>query len=156
MISVAGDRFLRCAARVAVLSTVLMSVAACGDSGSSAQQPSPRKETHSTAAAEKELPTLESLEASAPAGKLLVAQSGRGAQRFDVPLPKVGSQVTVRLICLGAGDAKVTDGSGGPVLEVAGCNATAAYTTGFTGGKSDRVMSLAVQPSVSWRMLVWG
>ena len=156
MISVAGGRFSQCAARVAVLSAVLISAAGCGDSGSSAQQPLPRKAANSSAAAKIELPTLKSLEASAPSGKLLVAQSGRGAQRFDVPLPKVGSQVTVRLICLGPGDAKVTDGSGGSVLEVAGCNATAAYTTGFAGAKSDRVMRLAVQPSVSWRMLVWG
>jgi hypothetical protein len=50
----------------------------------------------------------------------------------------------------------MTDESGGSVLEVASCNATAAYTTGFTGAKSDRVTRLAVKPSVSWRVLVWG
>ncbi|MFF0017361.1 hypothetical protein [Streptomyces sp. NPDC005374] len=102
------------------------------------------------------LPPLESLKSPAPPGKLLVARSGQGAQRIEVPLAKSGTPITVRLICLGPGAAKVTDGSGGPVLDVAGCNATAAYTTGFTGAKSDRVMRLAVQPSVAWRLLVWG
>ncbi|GAA3817737.1 hypothetical protein GCM10022403_058990 [Streptomyces coacervatus] len=99
---------------------------------------------------------MESLKSPVPPGELRVARSGRGAEQFDVPLAKTGSTVTVRLICLGPGAAKVTDGSGGSVLEVAGCNATAAYTTGFTGAKSDRVMRLAVKPSVSWRVLVWG
>ena len=99
---------------------------------------------------------MESLKFPVPPGKLLVTESGRGAQQFDVAQAKTGSTVTVRLICLGPGAAKVTDASGGSVLEVAGCNATAAYTTGFTGAKSDRVMRLAVKPSVSWRVLVWG
>ncbi|MEV5956961.1 hypothetical protein AB0M11_24875 [Streptomyces sp. NPDC051987] len=99
---------------------------------------------------------MESLKSPVPSGKLLVARSGRGAERFDVPLAKAGSTVTLRLICLGPGAAKVTDGSGGSVLDVAGCNATAAYTTGFTGTNSDRVMRLGVKPSVAWRLLVWG
>ncbi|MEU2778451.1 hypothetical protein ABZ646_37635 [Streptomyces sp. NPDC007162] len=99
---------------------------------------------------------LDSLKVPAPSGKLLVARSGRGAERVAVPLAKTGSQITVRLVCLGPGAAKVTDGSGGSVLEVAGCNATAAYTTGFTGVRDDRVMRLAVRPTVQWRLLVWG
>ncbi|WP_405950739.1 hypothetical protein OG588_35020 [Streptomyces prunicolor] len=107
-------------------------------------------------AAEVRLPTLESLKSPVPAGKLVVARSGQGTQRIDVPLGKADAYLTVRLICLGPGDAKVTDGSGGSVIEVAGCNATAAYTTGFTGTKSDRVMRIAVRPSVAWRLLVWG
>lgn len=85
-----------------------------------------------------------------------MARSGQGAEQVEVPLAKTDSQITVRLVCLGPGAAKVTDGSGGQVLDVAGCNATAAYTTGFTGAKSDRVMRLAVKPSVAWRLLVWG
>jgi hypothetical protein len=156
MISAAGGRFSQCTARVAVLSAALISLAGCGDAGFSARQSAPRTVAQNAAAAETELPTLESLKSPVPSGKLLVAKSGRGARRFDVPLAKAGSQVTLRLICLGPGDAKVTDGSGGAVLEVAGCNATAAYTTGFTGAKSDRVMRLTVKPSVSWRVLVWG
>ncbi|MER7835062.1 hypothetical protein ABTY98_03885 [Streptomyces sp. NPDC096040] len=107
-------------------------------------------------AAKTRLPVLESLKYPVPSGKLLTARSGRGTARLEVPLAKTGSQITVRLICLGPGDAKVTDGSGGSVLKVAGCNATAAYTTGFTGTKSDRVMQLGVKPSVEWRLLVWG
>ncbi|MGY5055981.1 hypothetical protein ACWDFR_18150 [Streptomyces sp. 900105755] len=156
MISAAGVRFSQCAARISVLSAVLISAAGCGDAGSSAQQPTPRTAVHDSAPAETELPTMASLKSPVPPGKLLTAQSGQGAQRFDVPLAKPDSTVTVRLICLGPGAAKVTDGSGGAVLQVAGCNATAAYTTGFTGTKSDRVMRLGVEPSVKWRLLVWG
>ncbi|MFF4503903.1 hypothetical protein [Streptomyces sp. NPDC001401] len=156
MISIAGVRFSQCAARLAVLSGALISVAGCSGSGSEAQQPAPRTAVHASPAAETKMPPLESLKSPVPSGKLLVAKSGQGAQQFDVPLAKAGSTVTVRLICLGPGAAKVTDGSGGSVMEVAGCNAMAAYTTGFTGAKSDRVMRLAVKPSVSWRVLVWG
>jgi hypothetical protein len=156
MISIAGARFSQYAARLAVLSAALVAVAGCSNANSSAQQsPSPTA-AHTSAAAKMKLPMLESLKSPAPSGKLLVAQSGQGAKQFEVPLAKTDSQITVRLICLGPGDAKVTDRSGGPVLNVAGCNATAAYTTGFTGAKSDRVMRLAVKPSVAWRLLVWG
>ncbi|MEU3783908.1 hypothetical protein [Streptomyces sp900129855] len=156
MISVAGARFSQYAARMAVLSAALLAVAGCSDANSSAQKsPSPTA-AHASPAAKMQLPLLESLKSPAPSGKLLVAQSGQGAKQFEVPLAKTASQITVRLICLGPGDAKVTDGSGGAVLDVAGCNATAAYTTGFTGVKSDRVMRLAVKPSVTWRLLVWG
>ncbi|WP_164836337.1 hypothetical protein [Actinacidiphila soli] len=144
MISAAGRRFSQCAARVALLVAALISVAGCGDAASSSLQSAARTAAPASSAAETELPTLESLESPAPSGKLLVAKSGRGTEWFDLPLTKAGSQVTLRLIGLGPGDAKVTDGSGGSDPEVAGCNATAAYATGFTGAKSDRVMRLAV------------
>ncbi|MEU9391625.1 hypothetical protein AB0D86_16690 [Streptomyces sp. NPDC048324] len=154
MISVAGIRLSRCAAFGATLSAVLLAITGCGGGDSSAQHPSTA--TPAKTAAETRLPTLESLKFPAVSGTLLTEHSGRGARRLEVPLAKAGTQVTVRLICLGPGDAKVTDGSGGSVLEVAGCNATAAYTTQFTGVKSDRVMRLAVAPTVQWRLLVWG
>ena len=113
MTLLAGGRFLQCAARVAVFSATLISVAGCGDADSSARQPTPRTAAHASTTAETELPTLDSLRTPVPPGRLLPAQSGRGAQRFDVPLAKEGSAVTLRLICLGPGDAEVTDGSGG-------------------------------------------
>lgn len=156
MTSVAGARFSQYAARIAVLSSALLAVAGCSDADSSALKSTSPSAAHASAVAEKQLPPLESLKSPAPPGKLLVARSGQGAQRIEVPLAKTGAPITVRLICLGPGTAKVTDGSGGPVLDVAGCNATAAYTTGFTGAKSDRAMRLTVQPSVAWRLLVWG
>jgi hypothetical protein len=156
MISVAGARFSQYAARGIVLSAALLAMAGCSDTDSSApQSPSPSA-AHASAVAEKKLPPLESLKSPAPSGKLLVARSGQGAKQVEVPLATTGSQITVRLVCLGPGAAKMTDGSGDPILDVAGCNATAAYTTGFTGAKSDRVMRLAVEPSVTWRLLVWG
>ncbi|MER6273051.1 hypothetical protein [Streptomyces sp900105755] len=156
MISVAQARFSQYAVRAAALTAALLASAGCSDGGSSARQSVPPTAAHASEPAKAQLPTLESLKSPAPSGKLLVAQTGQGGRQFEVPLTKTGSQLTVRLICVGPGAVKVTDGAGGRVLNVGGCSATAAYTTSFTGAKSDRVLRLAVRPSVSWRVLVWG
>lgn len=156
MTSVAGARFPKYAARLAVLSVASLAVAGCSGTDSSAPQSSAPSAAHASAVVKTQLPPMDSLKSPAQSGKLLVAQSGQGARQIEVPLAKTGSEITVRLVCLGPGAAKVTDGSGGPVLDVAGCNATAAYTTGFTGAKNDREMRLSVKPSVTWRLLVWG
>jgi len=98
---------------------------------------------------------LPDLTGSPPVGDLLVSTSGTG--RLDVNLSALtdASKVTIRFACDGSSAARLADAQDSLVMDVSACEGTAIYTTSFTTSASDRVLSVEVDPDVSWEVAVW-
>jgi hypothetical protein len=65
-------------------------------------------------------------------------------------------RITVRISCVGAGPARITDAGGGLVLGLAGCSQYAIYTAGPIPLKAaDRSITLAVGNATRWRLAIY-
>jgi hypothetical protein len=124
-----------------------------GSSQSGNSSPSPREATPSPAI----LPDLVDLKDSErPAGAMLKSTAGKGKSDVSLAaLAKKSRSVTIRFVCSGQGQAKLTDSSGGFILNVAGCDGTSVYTTGFSSSTADGLIHLSVGQSVKWKFAVW-
>ncbi|WP_405879732.1 hypothetical protein OG762_14485 [Streptomyces sp. NBC_01136] len=103
------------------------------------------------------LPDIVDLKGSdTPAGAMLKSTAGKGKSDVSLAaLAKKSRRVTIRFVCSGQGQAKVTDSSGGFILNVAGCDGTSVYTTGFRSSTADGLIHLSVGQSVGWRFAIW-
>jgi hypothetical protein len=85
-------------------------------------------------------------------------KSAAGKGESDVALTALAGKsrkVTIRFVCSGPGQVKVTDSSGGFVLNVAGCDGTSVYSTGFSSSPADATVHLTVGRGVDWRFAAW-
>ncbi|WP_405619424.1 hypothetical protein [Streptomyces sp. NBC_00076] len=103
------------------------------------------------------LPGIVDLKGSTtPAGAMVKSTAGKGESDVALTaLAKKSKKVTIRFVCSGKGPVKVTDSSGGFILNVAGCDGTSVYTTGFRSSPADALVHLSLEQGVNWRFAVW-
>lgn len=84
------------------------------------------------------------------------AQSiGRGSVRLR-SVPRLGSEVTLRLSCSGPGRVWITDRTGGEVMGTSGCQLGVIYSVGWhTTADDGRTIFIAVDPTTQWVVDVW-
>jgi len=92
-----------------------------------------------------------------PYGVAMTSRQGVGPATVPVTWSHGrNGRITVRISCVGAGPARITDAGGGLVLGLAGCSQYAIYTAGPIPLKaSDRSITLAVGTATRWRLAIY-
>ncbi len=92
-----------------------------------------------------------------PYGVAMTSREGVGPATVPVTWSHGrNGRITVRISCVGAGPARITDAGGGLVLGLAGCSQYAIYTAGPIPLKaSDRSITLAVGTATRWRLAIY-
>jgi hypothetical protein len=93
-----------------------------------------------------------------PPGTLLGSGRGTGTGVVIVShsLPKNGTEVTLRITCLGTGKVWITDQTGGEILGTAGCGKGVVYSSGWKKTSHDgRVIHVEVSPATVWAVDLW-
>ncbi len=103
-----------------------------------------------------ELPTPPQPSATG-AGRLLGRTQGSGPGQVHLgTVPRIGSDVTLRLSCSGPGKVWITDRTGGEIMGTSGCQLGVVYSVGWrTTSRDGSAISIAVNPATQWIVDVW-
>ena len=98
------------------------------------------------------IPTL-----TGPPGTLLIRTEGVGSDLVTLArAPGVGSPLTVRLVCVGAGTARVSDHTGGLIEATSGCQRGVIFSSAWSSTRHDgRTIKITVMPGTRWAIDVW-
>ena len=92
-----------------------------------------------------------------PPGTLLIRTEGTGPQTVTLPRsPALGSRLTVRFTCVGAGRTRVSDHTGGLIEATAGCQRGVVYSSAWSSTERDgRTVQVTVSTGTRWALEVW-
>ena len=98
------------------------------------------------------IPTL-----TGPPGTLLVRTEGVGPDIVTLAqAPAVGSPLTVRLVCVGVGTARVSDHTGGLIEATSGCQRGVIYSSAWSSTRHDgKTITVTVLRGTRWAIDVW-
>ena len=98
------------------------------------------------------IPTL-----TGPPGTLLVRTEGTGPSTVTLAkAPRLGSRLTVRFTCVGAGTTKVSDHTGGLIEATGGCTRGVVYSSAWSStGRDGKTITVTVLPGTRWAIDVW-
>jgi len=143
-------------------------VAAAALAGCASSSPAPPAAPVATSSSISALPTPPSQAATSggptpiptltgPPGTLLIRTEGVGPDLVTLAkAPDVGSPLTVRLVCVGAGTATVSDHTGGLIEATSGCQRGVIYSSAWSSTRhDDATIKVTVRPGTRWAIDVW-
>jgi hypothetical protein len=151
-----------------IRSTALVLAAAVALVGCTSSPPAPSGAPVPTPSSSSRLPTLPSQSPTpggpspiptltGPPGTLLIRTEGVGPDIVTLAqAPAMGSPLTVRLVCVGAGTAKVSDHTGGLIEATSGCQRGVIYSSAWSSTRRDgKTITVTVLRGTRWALDVW-
>jgi hypothetical protein len=147
-------------ARLAAGCAVVLLVAGCSPGSTRPPgEPTATVPTHppSSSPSVSELPSRsEPAQPVGATGTLLGHAGGTGPASITVRPARIGTRLTVRMTCSGAGKVSVIDATGGLILATGGCRSGVVFSSGWTSTAHDgRLIGVRVAPGTSWAVEVW-